>query len=51
MRFSAGQEDVWDTQWDMTFCLVGATTALLFFTGIQDRALAKLKLRIDKLPY
>jgi putative membrane protein len=49
--FLGGQGDIWDTQWDMTWCLIGATTALVFFTGIQDRALAKLKLRRDKLPY
>jgi len=49
--FLGGQGDVWDIQWDMTWCLIGATCALLFFTGIQDRALEKLKLRIDKLPY
>lgn len=49
--FLGGQGDVWDTQWDMTWCLIGATCALLFFTGIHDRALEKLKLRIDKLPY
>ena len=49
--FLGAQGDVWDTQWDMTWCLIGATCALLFFTGIHDRALEKLKLRIDKLPY
>jgi len=49
--FLGSQGDVWDTQWDMTFCLIGATCALLFFSGVQDRALSKLKLRMDKLPY
>lgn len=49
--FLGGQGDVWDTQWDMTWCLIGATCALLFLTGVHDRALAKLKLRIDMLPY
>ncbi|MBZ5619163.1 MAG: DUF2238 domain-containing protein [Acidobacteriia bacterium] len=48
--FLGAQGDVWDTQWDMTWCLIGATCALLFFTGLHDRALAKQKLRIDTLP-
>jgi putative membrane protein len=41
--FLGTQGDVWDTQWDMTFCLIGATCMLLFFTRIHDRALSKLK--------
>ena len=41
--FLGTQGDVWDTQWDMTWCLIGALTMLLFFTGIHDRALSKLK--------
>jgi putative membrane protein len=40
--FLGTQGDVWDTQWDMTWCLIGATCMLLFFTGIHDRALARL---------
>jgi putative membrane protein len=39
--FLGSQGDVWDTQWDMTWCLIGATVALVFFTGVHDRALAK----------
>jgi putative membrane protein len=49
--FLGGQGDVWDTQWDMTWCLIGLSVALLFFTGLHDRALEKLKLRIDKFAY
>jgi len=37
--FLGSQGDVWDTQWDMTFCLIGATTMLLFFSRLHDRAL------------
>ena len=37
--FLGTQGDPWDTQWDMTFCLLGALTALLFFRGLHDRAL------------
>jgi len=31
--FLGTQGDIWDTQWDMTWCLIGATCMLLFFTG------------------
>ena len=40
--FLGSQGDPWDTQWDMTFCLIGASCALLFFSRIHDRALARL---------
>jgi putative membrane protein len=43
--FLGTQGDAWDTQWDMTFCLIGAACMLLFFTGIHDRALARLNPR------
>jgi putative membrane protein len=43
--FLGTQGDVWDTQWDMTWCLIGSTCMLLFFTGIHDRALARLNPR------
>ena len=48
--FLGAQGDVWDTQWDMTWCLIGATCALTLFCGLHDRALAKQKLRIERLP-
>ena len=40
--FLGSQGDPWDTQWDMFSCLVGATSALLLVTGIQDRQIAKV---------
>ncbi|HXK06721.1 MAG TPA: DUF2238 domain-containing protein [Verrucomicrobiae bacterium] len=40
--FLGSQGDVWDTQWDMTWCLIGASCALLLFSRVHDRALAKL---------
>lgn len=40
--FLGSQGDPWDTQWDMTFCLLGAVTALALFTRLHDRALKKL---------
>jgi putative membrane protein len=40
--FLGGQGDVWDTQWDMTFCLIGTICALLFMSRFHDEALARL---------
>jgi putative membrane protein len=40
--FLGTQGDVWDTQEDMFTALIGATCALLFFSRIQDRAIARL---------
>ncbi|HUI53440.1 MAG TPA: DUF2238 domain-containing protein [Bryobacteraceae bacterium] len=39
--FLGAQGDVWDTQWDMTWCLIGATCMLLFFQKVHDRAIEK----------
>lgn len=43
--FLGTQGDVWDTQWDMTWCLIGATCMLVFFTGVHDRALSNTRFR------
>lgn len=40
--FLGTQGDVWDTQWDMLFALVGATVAMLTMTGLQDRQIEAL---------
>ncbi|GAB6195867.1 DUF2238 domain-containing protein [Lysobacter xanthus] len=45
--FLATQGDVWDTQWDMAMCLLGAIVALALLTRPHDRALG---LRRDALP-
>ncbi|MDR2128086.1 MAG: DUF2238 domain-containing protein [Burkholderiaceae bacterium] len=37
--FLALQGDVWDTQWDMFLCLVGAACALLLLARLHDRQL------------
>ena len=37
--FLGTQGDVWDTQWDMTFCLFGALTALLTASRFHDSQL------------
>jgi putative membrane protein len=41
--FLGTQGDVWDTQWDMTFALVGACIANFLLSGLQDRAILKLR--------
>lgn len=38
--FLGTQGDPWDTQWDMLFCLIGATAALLLLPRLHDRQLA-----------
>lgn len=40
--FLATQGDVWDTQWDMFWALIGAVTALLTLARAHDRALRRL---------
>ena len=40
--FLGTQGDVWDTQWDMFFALIGAITAQLTLSKAHDRALHKL---------
>lgn len=41
--FLGTQGDVWDTQKDMAFCLVGAVLALLFFSSWQNRQIKRLE--------
>jgi putative membrane protein len=43
MEFLGTQGDPWDTQWDMFMCLIGAATALVLFSRIHDRQLARLR--------
>jgi putative membrane protein len=40
--FLGTQGDVWDTQWDMFLCLVGALTAQLTLSRVHDRELVRL---------
>jgi putative membrane protein len=37
--FLATQGDVWDTQWDMFTCLIGAAVSLVVWTRLHDREL------------
>ncbi|MEU5825864.1 DUF2238 domain-containing protein [Streptomyces sp. NPDC047803] len=40
--FLGTQGDIWDTQWDMFCCLIGATLALLLLSRLHDRFLSRL---------
>ena len=37
--FLGTQGDVWDTQWDMFFALIGSISSLLLFTRVHDKFL------------
>ena len=40
--FLGTQGDVWDTQWDMFVCLIGALVAQLTLSRVHDRQIARL---------
>ncbi len=40
--FLGTQGDVWDTQWDMFLCLIGALAALITLSGMHDRQLRNI---------
>lgn len=40
--FLGTQGDIWDTQWDMFLCLVGATLAVLLLSRLHNRSMAKV---------
>lgn len=40
--FLATQGDVWDTQWDMFLCLLGAMASLMLLSRRHDRSLQRL---------
>ena len=40
--YLATQGDVWDTQWDMFFCLIGSIVSLLILSRLHDKALKKV---------
>jgi putative membrane protein len=39
--FLGTQGDVWDTQWDMFFCMIGAIVALITMPKLHDKFLKK----------
>ncbi|MGH3801628.1 MAG: DUF2238 domain-containing protein, partial [Pseudonocardiaceae bacterium] len=41
--FLATQGDIWDTQWDMFLCLIGAILAQLLLSRPHDRQLATIQ--------
>jgi putative membrane protein len=41
--FLGSQGDVWDSQWDMFFCLIGAISALVFLSKAHNRQLRRLQ--------
>lgn len=41
-EFLGTQGDIWDTQWDMLMCLIGAICALALLTGWHNRQLDRL---------
>jgi len=43
--FLGTQGDPWDTQWDMTLCLIGALVALAMLTRLHDRQIDALESR------
>jgi len=45
--FLGTQGDPWDTQKDMFMALIGAGVAMAFFTGLQDRAIEKVRARLE----
>ncbi len=42
LEFSRNQGDVWDTQWDILFALIGSIAAQLMLTRVHDRQLRAL---------
>ncbi|WP_224361627.1 DUF2238 domain-containing protein [Hyalangium versicolor] len=41
-KFLGSQGDIWDAQWDMFMCLIGATLAMVFFSRAHDRSIERL---------
>ena len=48
-EFLGTQGDVWDTQSDMFWALIGAIVALSLFSGIQDRQIRALMQRDGRM--
>jgi putative membrane protein len=41
INFLGAQGDVWDAQWDMLFCMVGAAMAVAMLGAMQDRQIRR----------
>lgn len=46
--FLGTQGDVWDTQWDMLFALIGATCMIVFVSRLHNAAIARIKTKRTK---
>lgn len=46
-EFLATQGDIWDTQWDMFLCTLGALGAVFLFGRIHDKMIAGLQQRVQ----
>ncbi|MFZ5706176.1 MAG: DUF2238 domain-containing protein [Pseudomonadota bacterium] len=50
-EFLGTQGDVWDTQWDMLMCLIGAAAALAGLSAVHDRQIGERSARsVDERP-
>jgi len=50
-EFLGTQGDVWDTQWDMLMCLIGAAAALAGLSAVHDRQIGERCARsLDEMP-
>ena len=49
VSFLATQGDVWDTQEDMLMALIGAICALVFLRPWQDRQIAAISTRTERV--
>ncbi|WP_165323179.1 DUF2238 domain-containing protein [Rhizorhabdus phycosphaerae] len=50
-EFLGTQGDVWDTQWDMLMCLIGAAAALMGLSAVHDRQIGERSARsVDERP-
>lgn len=47
-KFLGSQGDIWDAQWDMFMCLIGATLAMVIFSRAHDRSIERLVSRTAK---
>jgi putative membrane protein len=48
--FLAHQGDVWDTQWDMVWSLIGSLGSLVAFKSLHQKQLSKLTRYLNNLP-
>jgi putative membrane protein len=48
--FLGTQGDIWDTQWDMACCGLGALVALLCLSRLHDRSLARILAQTSSTP-